>query len=55
VLADAVVRSIEHSDLSVLELRIVVPSQSADRLLVGMVKGETEIAIGQISNVSEPD
>ncbi len=55
LLADAVVSSIEHSNVSVLELRIIVPSQSAEQLLVGLVKGETEIAIGQISKMAEPD
>lgn len=55
VVADAVVQTIEHSDLSLLELRIVVPSQHADELLVGMVTGQTEIAIGKMSPVMEPD
>ncbi len=55
VLADAVVRTIDHSDLSVFELRIVVPSQHAEDLIAGMVQGNTEIAIGKISPVVEPD
>ncbi len=55
VVADAVVQTIDHSDMSLLELRIVVPSQHADELLVGMVTGQTEIAIGKMSPVMEPD
>jgi hypothetical protein len=55
VIADAVVNSIEGSGMSMLELRIVVPSQSADTLLTGMIKGDTEIAIGQISRMVDPD
>jgi hypothetical protein len=55
VLADAIVRTIDHSDLSLLELRIIVPSQHADELIVGMVTGETEIAIGKMSPVMETD
>ncbi len=55
VIADAIVRTIDCSSLSLLELRIVVPSEHADELLVGMVTGETEIAIGKMSPVIDPD
>ncbi len=55
VIADAIVRTISHSDLSLLELRIIVPVQHAEDLIVGMVKGDTEIAIGKITPVVEPD
>lgn len=49
VLAHALVSSIENSAMSVLELRIVVPSHGADTLLASMARGETEIAISQNS------
>jgi len=55
VVADAIVRALDYSDLSVLELRIVIPTQHADELLVGMVSGDTEIAIGKMSPTVEPD
>ncbi len=55
VMADAVVSTIDHSELSLLELRIIVPSQHADELLLGMVTGETEIAIGKMSPIADPD
>ena len=55
VLADAIVRTITYSQLSVLELRILVPTQHAEELIIGMVKGDTEIAIGQITPSVEPD
>lgn len=55
LVADAIVRTIGHSDLSVLELRIIIPTQHADELIVGMVKGDTEIAIGKITPMVEPD
>ncbi len=53
VAADAIVTAVEHSNLSVLELRIVVPSQHAEDLVLGMVQGDTEIAIGKMSPVVE--
>jgi len=55
VIADAIVRTIEHSNLSLLELRIIVPSENADEMIVGMVSGETKIAIGKMSPVVDPD
>ncbi len=48
VLADVSVRTIEHARGSLLEFRIIVPSHKAEEMLTGMMKGETEIAIGQI-------
>jgi len=55
VVADAIVRTIDHSKMSLFELRIIVPSQHADELLAGMVMGDTEIAIGKMTPVMEPD
>ncbi len=49
VLADAVVQSVDNSDLSVLELRLVVPARQAEEMLVGMVTGAAELSIGNLS------
>ncbi len=49
VLADAVVQAVGNCDLSVVELRLVVPAREAEDLLVGMVTGSAELTIGNLS------
>ncbi len=54
-LAEACVRTIEHTHSSLLELHIVVTSDNAEQVLAGMVKGETAISIGKIFPNSQPN
>jgi len=55
VIADAIVRTVEHADVSLLELSIVVPADRAEELVLGMLTGETKIAVGKISPVLDLD
>jgi hypothetical protein len=55
VIADTVVHTFDRSNLSVLELRIVVPANRAEELLLGMLRGDTELVIGPMSEVKNPD
>lgn len=55
VIADTVVHTFDQSNMSVLELRIVVPANRAEELLIGMVRGDTELVIGPMLPVQNPD
>ena len=50
VIAEAVVEAVESSaDVSVVELRITLPTANAEQMLLGMVDGETNIALRELS------
>ena len=52
LIADAIVETIERRDISVIELRMVVPSPSAHAMLRGMLEGEIQIDITGMSPVT---
>jgi len=50
IIAEAVVEAVESSaDVSIVELRITVPTANAEQMLLGMVDGETNIALRELS------
>lgn len=49
VSADAVVRTIEDTGYSLLEIRIVMPENEADDLLLRMMFGDAEFSVRDIS------
>lgn len=49
VTADAVVRTIEDTGYSLLEIRIVMPENEADDLLLRMMFGEAEFSVKEIA------
>ncbi len=51
LIADGIVETFEQSEISVVELRIVLPSRSAEMMLLGMFSGETDIAFTGMSPV----
>jgi hypothetical protein len=51
LIVDAVVESVEGREMSIVDLRVVLPSLSARAMLSGMIEGETEIAITGMSPV----
>ncbi len=53
VVADAIIGAQEHSESSLFELRIIVPVAHAEEIVVGMLKGETELVINGISPLLE--
>jgi hypothetical protein len=55
VIAEAILRTVEHSDVSLLELSVAVPSEDLDHLMVAMLMGETKIAINRISPAVDLD
>ena len=55
IFADAIVRTTDLSTLSLLEVRLLVPARAAEELMIGMVKGDTEIVIGKISPAVDPN
>jgi hypothetical protein len=46
--ADVLVRSIEQTNYSLLEIRLIMPSQRADDLLFDMVLGKAEFSMAEI-------
>jgi hypothetical protein len=54
LVADVLIRTIEHSRLPALELHVIVSSQNAEDLLLALVRGDTEMALGKISPAVEP-
>ena len=55
VIADAIVQIVELSDFSLFELRIIVPRVDAEEMVVGMMKGQTEISMSKISPTLDPN
>lgn len=56
VIAQAVVETVDaDTDLSILKVYTVLPTQSAEQMLLGMLDGETNIVIGGMSPVIEPE
>jgi hypothetical protein len=53
LIVDAIVEALECRKISIVDLRVVLPSQSAKAMLRGMLEGETEIAITGMSPVVE--
>ena len=51
LIADAIVETFDRRGISVVELRMVVPSKSAQAMLRGMLEGKAEIAITEMSVV----
>jgi len=49
VTADAVVRTIEDTGYSLLEIRMVMPEHEADDLLLRMMFGEADFSVRDIS------
>jgi hypothetical protein len=49
--ADVLVRSIEQTEYSLLEIRLIMPGRGADDLLLAMVLGRAEFSIGEIQPV----
>ncbi len=50
VIAEAAVEAVESSaDVSIVELRITLPTTNAEQMLMGMVDGETDIALRELS------
>ncbi len=47
-LADAVLRVVEGTDFSVLEIRMVMPSEEAREFLMGMLLGKMELSIEDV-------
>ncbi len=54
LIADGLVETVEESEMSIVELRMVLPARSAAAMLLGMLEGETEIAFTGMSPVLEP-
>ena len=55
VIAQAVVETIDsYADISIVKVYTVLPTQSAEQMLLGMVDGETNIAITGMSPIIEP-
>jgi hypothetical protein len=46
--ADAILRTLDGTNYSVLEIRVVVPSEHAQELLLGMLAGRAEVTIDDI-------
>ncbi|MGB9104476.1 MAG: hypothetical protein WCC59_06960 [Terriglobales bacterium] len=46
--ADTMVRGLNEPAFSVLEIRIVVPSQDAEELVRGLLSGRTELLVEKI-------
>ena len=53
VIAEAVVEAVASEDVSVVELRITLPTASAEQMLLGMVDGETNIALRELTPSAE--
>ncbi len=54
-LADTVLHALRDSSFSVVELRMIVPSQEAERLLCGIASGDTELLVGKMSRLIDSD
>lgn len=50
-LADTALRALPDSSFSVVELRIIVPSQEAEMLLCGIASGDTELLVEKMSRL----
>ena len=47
-IADVLVRSIEQTGYSLLEIRVIMPKQRADDLLLAMVLGAAEFSVEEM-------
>ena len=55
VIAEAVVEALASEDISIVELRMTLPTASAEQLLLGMVDGETNITLRELSPSAGPN
>jgi serine protease Do len=53
VIAEAVVEAVASKEISIVELRVTLPTESAERMLLGMVDGETNVALRELSPCAE--
>jgi hypothetical protein len=53
--ADAILRTLHDPAFSLLEIRVVMPSQEAEELLLGMLAGHTELSIEQLTPLTGPE